>query len=318
MHPLLKELENEKELHGHAPDVVPAAHAESDFATLAPDVTIHTLEPQIHDESFEPASSAVPPLDTTFRATDVRPKPPEHGQPGGWARRLVVGVLLAVCGAAYATDWQPYAESAKRMIATVTAPFFASAPPQQVNPQPAQQAEAPTVRPAVTAAAPEPAAPAVQPVVESNVAAQGASDPLQAMQTMTREIATMGQQIEQLKASIAQLKASQEQMSREVARASEAKATEPSATEVRPSEVRPSEVRATEPHPRAPIAAPKMAAPLRPVAAPAHKPRPALSSAQYAPPPLPPITAPAVAAPPPQATVQPNGEPVVRPPLPVR
>jgi hypothetical protein len=118
----------------------------------------------------------------------------------------------------------------------------------------------------------------------------------------------MAQQIEQLKASVEQLKAGQEQMSRDIARASEVKA----------SEVRPSDLNL---RPR--TAGAKMAAPLqRPPAGLTRKPRPTASAAPYLPPPpLPPIAAPAVApqsVPETQATVETDGNPVVRPPLPVR
>jgi hypothetical protein len=114
----------------------------------------------------------------------------------------------------------------------------------------------------------------------------------------------MGQEIAQLKAGLEQLKASQQQMSRDIGKASEAKTTE-----IKPSEQ---------------SLRPRIAAPApRPAAAPARKPMP----------PPPPLAAaapqPAQAAapsmprqiePPPQATAQPQTQElssVPRPPMPL-
>ena len=129
----------------------------------------------------------------------------------------------------------------------------------------------------------------------------------------------MAQQIEQLKASVEQLKAGQEQMSRDIAKASEVKASE-----AKTAEAKPVDVRAADPNlrPRLPerTAAPKLGAPPRPLGVvPARKPRPPVSAAQYAPPPA--TGQPVTIAPQPeptQGTVEPDGNPVVRPPLPLR
>ena len=84
-----------------------------------------------------------------------------------------------------------------------------------------------------------------------------------------------------------------------------------------------SEAKAPEANLRPRIGAPKLAGlPPRPTTALTRKPRPAFSAAPNAPPPsLPPTAAPPLApqpAPPPQATVESDGNPVVRPPLPLR
>ena len=81
---------------------------------------------------------------------------------------------------------------------------------------------------------------------------------------MAQDLATMGQQVEELKATIAQLKASQAQMTRELAKASEAKTTE-----TRPAEqnLRPRVSALTPPPPQRPAAPP-----------PVRKPKPAAYS----------------------------------------
>jgi len=82
----------------------------------------------------------------------------------------------------------------------------------------------------------------------------------QSLQSMARDLASVGQEIGQLKAGIEQLKASQQQMSRDIAKASEAKASEAKAVEVKAPE---------------PNLQPRIAAPLpRPAPAPARKPKP--------------------------------------------
>jgi hypothetical protein len=103
---------------------------------------------------------------------------------------------------------------------------------------------------------------------------------------------SMSQQIEQLKASVEELRTGQEQLSRDVA------------------ETRTALARTSEQNPRPMM----LAGPLSPAAAPARKPKPAAGLPQTA----------AAAATPSQpgprarAAVQPRGEPVLRPPMPIR
>ena len=114
----------------------------------------------------------------------------------------------------------------------------------------------------------------------------------------------MGQQIEALKASIAQLKAGQEQMAQQISRDIVKNAV------ARTAEGKSSETRTAEPRSRL------SALPPRP--APVRKPRPvyspAPSAAAYDVPP--PATAPMPAQP--QVTTDPDGNLVVRPPMPLR
>jgi hypothetical protein len=302
MHPLLKELERDNDPHDVleiAPGVVLSARAEPEFATLAPGAASRAAEPPIRAELSGSAAAAAPSLDATFRADDVHHVTGARSSAGTWARRVFIGILLSVCGAVAAAPWQHYGDAAKAMIAAWVPQLVATSSPP-ANPAPSEQAVTPDAQAAAPTAAPaQPAAQQpVAPAQSTEIVAPASPAPEQA-----QSLASMAQQIEQLKASVEQLKAGQEQMSRDIGRASEVKASE---ANLRPR-----------------IPAPKMAAlPPRPAAALTRKPRPAFSAAPYAPPPLvPPQAAPVVApqvAPPPQATVETDGNPVVRPPLPLR
>jgi hypothetical protein len=302
MHPLLKEIERENDPHDVleiAPGVVLAARTDPEFPRLAPGPTSRPAEPQIHVGPSGSAAAPAPSLDATFRADDVHHVTGDRSSTGTWARRVLVGILLSVCGAVAAAPWQHYGDAAKAMIASWVPQLVATSSPP-ANPAPSEQPVTPDAEAAATTAAPVQPAPQqpAAPAQSTEAVAPTSPSPEQAP-----SLASMAQQIEQLKASVEQLRAGQEQMSRDIARASEVKASE---ANLRPK-----------------ILAPKMAAlPPRPAAALTRKPRPAFSAAPYAPPPLlPPQAAPAVApqlAPPPQATVETDGNPVVRPPLPLR
>ena len=315
MHPLLKELERINDPHDVleiAPGVVLAARAEPDFSTLAPGAMSRAAEPQIHPGPS--AAAAAPSLDATFRADDHIRAPGGRSSKGKKLSRVLFVFLFAVGSAAAAEAWRHYGDTAKAMIANWTPGFvatsFVSTSPPPASAAPAEQtdatdvqavqATAPAATPAPAAAVP---APPAAPAQAAEAVAPNAPAPDQA-----QSLASMAQQIEQLKTSVEQLRAGQEQMSRDIAKASEMKA---------------SEVRAPEPSVRPRIPAPKMAAPLRPAIGLPRKPRPTTASAApyLPPPPLPPAAAPPIMpqpAPEAQATVETDGNPVVRPPLPVR
>jgi hypothetical protein len=235
-----------------------------------------------------PGVSAVAPtptVDTTFRAAAVDDSniPRDRPAMGRW-KKASIAFLFALCSAVAASTWKHHGDAARAMIASWMPPsaFTASAPTETPPPAPVQAAAADQAP-----AQPPPAAPA---------------DSTQLLPSMARDLAAMGQQIEQLKASIEQLRDSQAQMSRDIAKISETKA---------------SEIKASEPNVR-----PRMAAlPPRSVAAPPRKPRPTFpqAAATSPPPPYPPLPPPAQSqpAPAPQTAAEPDGEPVVRPPMPL-
>jgi hypothetical protein len=148
---------------------------------------------------------------------------------------------------------------------------------------------------------------------------------------MANDTASLRQEVEQLKASIEELKASQQQMSRDLANASQvrsssevkpsearafaAKPSEIKPSEIKPSEIKPSEIRAPAPNPRPKVSAHSWRAPARrPIAPQQAAAYPAL------PPPAPYV--PRQTEPQPPATAETLADPelasVPRPPMPLR
>jgi hypothetical protein len=289
-----------------APDVALVVPTEEELSRLA-----RTMRQPSNSRpgSDVHADATVPPVDTTFRPSAVS----DGAGRGRVARTFKATLLFAVGAGAAAYAWQAYGDEAKSTIAPwVPQRVLALILPLE-KPALAEQPTPPAVEAATadpTPAQPAPPAPAAPEAAAPTAAAPPADSPEQ-LRSMARDLASAGQQIEQLKASIEELKASQQQMSREIAKASEAKASEAKASEAKPSE---------------PNLRPRLAAlPPRPAATRVRRPMPPL------PPPPQAATYPALpspAAPPrqveplPQATTQTLGDPelaaVPRPPMPVR
>ena len=234
-----------------------------------------------------------------------------------WVRRTVMA-LLGLVGAIAAAAWQHYGDDAKAMAAEWTPPFLLAALPSAAKPALAEQPVAPATETAAADQAAQPAtatAPPAQPEPAATAAAVAPAPSADAaqLQSMSRDLAAMGQQVEELKATIAQLKASQAQMARELTKASEVKASEAKASETRAPEVR---AAAVAPPPVARPAAPPVRKP-KPVSSysPSYSPAP-MAATPAAPPPPMQIAAPPPA--PPRQTIADDGEPVVRPPMPLR
>jgi hypothetical protein len=310
-------------------------HAHAEKAPLAHDPAAPPAAPEVHVAPPISAGATIPQVEPTFRAPDargiqldnVRPseikvdglKPPGAQPTSKWVKRIVMA-LLGLCGATAAAAWQHYGDQAAAMASEWAPPFVLAALPSAVRPAVTEQASAPATEAAATEqAGTQPAAPATTAPVQSEPAATTATAAPFAestqLQSMARDLATMNQQVEELKGTIAQLKASQAQMTRELARASEAKTTE-----TRPAEqnLRPRVSALTPPPAQRPAAPP-----------PVRKPKPAAysHSQAYAPAPiaaapaapLPPAQAAAPLSPaPPRQTIADDGEPVVRPPMPLR
>jgi hypothetical protein len=304
-----------------APDVVPTAYAES--AHYPHDATLRPSDPQAYVESEFSTVPPIPPVDTTFRATDVNNVNGRRIRPsmGVRAIRGVIGFLLAVCIGVAGALWQSHGDVATAMIAKWVPQLVpASSSPESpaLAEQPSSSADQASA--AATTAPPQPAT-AAQAAPDSTASTAAAAVPASdsgQLQAMAQDLAAARQEIEQLKASVAQLKAGQDQMSRDVAKASEVRTPEQTP---RP--------RALAPPPR-PLAVPSP----RPVAAPVRRPAPAplLRPSQAsvapvypqaaAPPPVPRQVEPQPLAPaPPLAPAQPQAEPqvssVLRPPMPV-
>jgi hypothetical protein len=294
-----------------APDVALVVPTEEELSRLAQTMR-HSSSSQIRSGSDAAAGPTVPPVDTTFRpaVNDVTGRGRTIG--GRAARAFKAALLLALCAGAAAFAWQAYGDEAKPMIAQwVPQRVLAVILPLE-KPALEEQPTLPAVEAAATAdtppAPPAPSAPAA-PEAVAPAAAVPSADSAEQLRSMARDLASAGQQIEQLKASIEDIKASQQQMSRELAKASEAKA----------SEAKPSE----------PNLRPRLAAlPPRPAATRVRRPMPPLppppQAATYPalPPPAAPPYAPRQVEPLPQATTQTLGDPelaaVPRPPMPVR
>jgi TolA-binding protein len=240
------------------------------------------------------AIAPTPTVDTTFRAAaaDTIRLPGDRPAMSRWVKKTSVAFLFALCAVA-AAAWKQQGGAAREMISNWVPPSVLTsfAPTETPPPAPVQ------------------AAAADQAPAQPTPAAGAAADSAQLLPSMARDLAAMGQQIEQLKASIEQLRDSQAQMSRDIAKNSETKT----------SEAKTAEIKTSEPNVRPRVAA----LPPRPVAAPPRKPRPAFPQAAATstlpPPPYPPLPPPAQSqpAPPPQSAAEPDGEPVVRPPMPL-
>jgi hypothetical protein len=313
------------------PDAVRVVPTDEELSNLLREAARHHSAPQAQAGSDLAAGPPVPTVDATFRAAAVSDVLVQ-GRRRSIGRRVLRGftaLLLAACIGAAAIAWQSQGDAARQMLAS-WAPQLAltsTLPPEQAGPS-AQPAPAAVEAAAADTAPPQPIPPAQTAAVESVAPAAASADPSQPLQSMARDLASAGQEIEQLKASIEQLKAGQQQMSRDLARVSEARASEARTSEVRTSEVRASEVRASEQSAR-PRISKLAAAPPRPAAARVRKPMPIPPAQAAAAPILPQSPAPYYAPyaprqiePQPQATAQPEPDPelssVPRPPMPVR
>jgi hypothetical protein len=290
------------------PEVVLAARPDRAAATSGNDAARRAV-----DRPGYAAEPPAPSLDTTFRPTDVHGLRPAGGHSSvvTWAVRTGLAIAFAVCSAVAAAAWQTYGDQAQELVgrwmprlALLAPAVDKSSPPAQPASSSAQAtaAEDQTQPASAQGAGTDAGAPAT-------AVAAATPDNAQLLQSMAHDLAAMGQQIADLKASIAQLKAGQDQLARDMARASE-KAVE------RTAEAKPFDPKAIEqtlrPRPAVRPAATVAAAP------PVHRPRPAYQ------PPVQPIAAaptPAPIAPPsapPPVSADPGVETVVRPPMPVR
>jgi hypothetical protein len=249
---------------------------------------------------------AVPPVDTTFRpaATGDAQLPGRQRTAGGRAARAFMAtLLLAVCSGVAAMAWQSYGGAAEQMIARWTPQLAQPAPSaiaaNQVAPQPGSPVQA-------AADAVAPAAVAAMPPVET-APAPGAA---------TGDIASMRQEIDQLKASIEELKAGQQQISRDVAKASEVRASELKASEqnLRPKmPAHPSLAAARLRKPMPPLPLPPRQTAAYPALPPPAAPYAPQSAAPYAPRQVESLPPPAAELP-----ADPELASVPRPPMPLR
>lgn len=271
-------------------------------------------------------SAPVPVVDTTFRATAVNDDVPARGATfGRRAMRAVIALLLTLGIGAAALTWQTFGYAAKKALftwapklaiaASIRYGLAAESKPSD-DPADAVSAQA-AATPAQNAA--DPTQNAADNGTPENVAANTAApspDATQQLQSMAHDLATANQEIETLKASLAELKASQQQMARDLAKASDkaaeqnAKAKVASVTQHAAAAVR---------KPVRPYSPPT---PTTGAAAPGYRPVPSSYSTQAA---MPQASPPATAQPyaPPPTSLQPQTDPGLpptapRPPMPVQ
>ena len=235
--PKLKQNDDPHDVLVVAPDVALVVPTDEELSKLAHTLR-HPSAPQIRTGSEPPAGATVPPVDATFRpaVSDVRVPGPRRA-----ARVFTTALLLAGCAGAAAFAWQSYGDAAREMIAqwtpqrilTSLLSLEKSAPPRNRPHLPRRQSRRtqhlrnrqhrfsphrnrqrlrlrPRRKPSRQAL----------PTHLSNLRSR--------FRAMAHDLANAGQEIEQLKASIEQLKGSieqltagQQQMSRDIAKASE-------------------------------------------------------------------------------------------------
>jgi hypothetical protein len=313
-----------------APDVARVVPAFEELTNLLRHAARQQSDPQTRNEPGFASASPIPPVDTTFRPTAVAVDEVQNNVRAAGSRRSIgsrlarafTALLLATCLGVFGVVWQRYGDVATQMIAKSAPQFLSSLLPAE-KPAPSVQAAAPAVvadaasTDASNAAPPQPASPA-QAAPESVAPAAAAPAPEQAqlLQSMAHDLASLGQQVEQLKTSIDELKAGQQQVSRDIAKASEQslrpKIAAAPALPQRPAPARPRKPVTPLPPPQAAMAPPlpQASAPYVPPAVAPYVPQ---TAAPYAP---------RQVEPPPQATAQPQQDEDLatapRPPMPVR
>jgi hypothetical protein len=268
-----------------APDIVPADWADCVPAKPANDAISRE---KLFAEIRHAAETVAPKVDNTFRATDVNDIPALDSSSRAWLRRAGTVFVFALISVVAAAVWKHHGDAATQTLANLVPGVSAS--PTAESAEPASQP-----------------APPVQPMDATQSAAATASgttaippEAAQQIQSLTRDLAAMTQQVEQLKAQIETLKAGQQA------------AVAPTPPVARAPAPKPPPPRVTALPPRPIPAAPPPRPAYQPATQAAATPPPPAATAP--PPAYPP---PPQAYPPPQPTMQPNGEPIVRPPMPM-
>jgi len=264
-----------------------------DIPTLAPDVVVTRADHDVAkpDPGGKPAAAAAvavapksadaaagakaPPVDTTFRATSTDPLK-EKGRKS-FGRRLlrgVIGMILTACVAGAAMLWQSHGDVVRQIVTKSVAPVIVALLSRQESPAVEQPSPSPVVQTSAVAGAATSAA-------QNSAGNPGASvaspspEAAQLLQSLARELTNLRQDMEQMKAAIAELKASDDQMAREIVKASD-KATDKALEQA----LRP-KVSMASPPPAQPVVIPVRKPPLPPVARPVQ-PRPVSATPQAA------------------------------------
>jgi hypothetical protein len=214
-----------------------------DIPTLAPDVVVTRADHDVAkpDPGGKPAAPAVqkgaeaaggakaPPVDTTFRATSTDPvkgsTDPVKGQARtSFGRRLlrgVIGMILTACVAGAAMLWQSHGDVVRQIVTKSVAPIIVALLSRKESPAVEEPSGSPVVQASVAPAASAPSASQNAADNPGSTAASPSPEAAQLLQSLARELSNLRQDMEQMKAAIAELKASDDQMAREIVKASD-------------------------------------------------------------------------------------------------
>jgi hypothetical protein len=299
-------------------DAVRVAPSDDEISDLLRAAARQHSDAQASKEPDQMVDKAAPPLDATFRPSAVND---DFAPRRVRVMRAIATLLIAACIGAAAMAWQASGYAAKKLVAkwipqfalTTSLPLdklgltATSAPPAS-DPATADAtpvAPGPVAQPASTQATPAQATPS-QSAPESTVSN---ADSAPSLQSMARDLASVSQEVEALKASIAELKASQQQMTRDLAKASDKASEQNAHAKISPAPARAAVANARRPAPYSPSPT---------ASAPAYRPTQSYSATQAAPAPAMPQTAQPYVPRQVEPLPPPQAEPVPRPPMPVQ
>ncbi len=305
-------------------DQVQVAPSDAEITDLLRTAARQHSEAEVRAALEAEAQAPVPAVDTTFRATAVNDDVPvRKGSFGRRAMRALVALLVAAGITGAALGWQFFGYAAKKaagrwlpqmaLTSSLTLDKLGFGSESKPSDKPADaQADA---APAQAAASDAPAQNATDGAAPDNAAAPS-SGPAQQLQSMARDLASANQEIETLKASIAELKASQQQMARDLAKATDKVAEQGAKAKIASAPPRPA-----APHKPAATYSPSASYSPSPTPAPppAYRPAPSSYAAQASVPPSPAAAQPYVPPPPiPLRSADPDAASAPRPPMPVQ
>ena len=308
-------------------DQVKVAPSDAEITDLLRTAARQHSETEVRAALEAEAQAPVPAVDTTFRATAVNDDVPRRkGSFGRRAMRALVALLVAAGITGAALGWQFFGYATKKAVgrwlpqlaltSSLTLDKFGLGTESKPADKQADAASDAAPVPVQAVASGENAADSTASDNAPANAAAPSSDAAQQLQSMARDLASANQEIETLKASLAELKASQQQMARDLAKATDKLGEQGAKAKIATAQPRPA-----APHRPAPAYSPSASYSPSPTPAPppAYRPPPSYA-AQAAVAPSPAATQPYVPPPPiPLRPADPGIEgSAPRPPMPVQ
>src|SRR6476661_8344293 len=100
------------------PDAIRVVPSDDELSHVLRDAARHLGDPQPHAESALPDHAAVPPVDTSFRATAVdNLLPRQRASLDGWALRGLMAFLFAAFTGAAGIAWQFHGATVRQAVA---------------------------------------------------------------------------------------------------------------------------------------------------------------------------------------------------------